>query len=158
MSRQDQTLYAETIEKMLQFYRRLYHYGRKMHAKGISGRKIAAMRHILEAGPRTIGELSGYHHISDSTTSEMMAQLERAGYVTRTRSEADNRVVVVQLTPAGTELAQHAPLGGFPLLREALKTLPQERLCRIDEALTDLLQLLENDENTGTASRDNDPA
>jgi hypothetical protein len=44
-----------------------------MHTKGISGRKISALRHLLDAGPCTIGELSAYHHISDSTTSEMMA-------------------------------------------------------------------------------------
>lgn len=146
MGRQDSNLYTETIRQVIQFHRRLYQYGRKMHAKGISGRKVAALRHLLEAGPRNIGELAEYHHISDSTSSEMMAQLERTGYVTRTRSKADNRVVVVDLTPTGREFAENAPLGGIPLLREKLKELPEEQLSVINEVLNDLLQLLETDD------------
>jgi len=33
-------------------------------------------------------------------------------------------------------------LGGIPLLRERLKALPQERLRVINEAMTEMLQLL----------------
>ena len=143
MTRDDSALYTETIQKIIEFHRQLWGYGRKMHAEGISGRKVAALRHLLDAGPCTIGEMSDYHHISDSTSSEMMAQLEKEGYVTRTRSASDNRVVLVDLTPAGKEFAGKAALGGIPLLRETLKTLPRQRLSVINEALTDLLQLLE---------------
>ncbi len=147
MNGQDSALYTETIHKIIRFHRQLYRYSRSVHAKGLSGRKVAALRHLFEAGPRTIGEMSDYHHISDSTTSEMMAQLEKAGYVTRTRSREDNRVVVVELTPAGRKFAEKAPLGGIPLLREELKLISQERLSLIDTAMTDLLHLLgsEND-------------
>ena len=144
---EDPARYPETIHKIIQFHRRLYGYSRKMHAAGISGRGVAALRYLLEAGPRTIGEISDYHHISDSTASEMMAQLENAGYVTRTRSLEDNRVVIVDLTSVGKEFAQSAPLGGIPLLRAKLRVLPQQRLSVIDAALTDLLQLLENDDD-----------
>lgn len=151
MSRQDPTLYHRTVRQILQFHRSLYQYGRQMHTKGISGRKISALRHLLDAGPCTIGELSAYHHISDSTTSEMMAQLQRSGYVTRTRSDADNRVVLVDLTPAGRDLAQSASLGGIPLLRERLKDLPPERLSVIDAALTDLLGILDAGQGAGGA-------
>jgi DNA-binding MarR family transcriptional regulator len=143
-------LYAETIHKMLQFHRVLFLYSRRMQVAGISGRKLAALRYLLEAGPRTIGELRDYHHISDSTTSEMMSQLERCGYVTRSRSEVDNRVVVVELTPTGQEFAQSAPLGGIPLLREKLKEMTPERLSVIEQALTELLSILDAAENDAT--------
>jgi DNA-binding MarR family transcriptional regulator len=127
-----------------------------MHVTGISGRKLAALRYLLEAGPRTIGELRDYHHISDSTTSEMMAQLERSGYVTRSRSEADNRVVVVELTQTGRAFAQRAPLGGIPLLRERLREMTPERLSTIDQALTDLLSILDEAENASPQLHEND--
>jgi DNA-binding MarR family transcriptional regulator len=143
MTRVESSLYAETIHKIIQFHRQVSGYGRKLHAEGISGRKVAALRHLWRSGPCTIGELSDYHNISDSTSSEMMAQLEKAGYVTRTRSEADNRVVLVDLTPAGKEFAAKATLGGIPLLRETLKTLPQHELSAMNRVFTDLLQLLE---------------
>jgi DNA-binding MarR family transcriptional regulator len=73
----------------------------------------------------------------------MVADLEKVGYVRRTRSQSDNRVVLVELTPEGEHIVQNAPLGGISLLRERLKGLSPDRLSVINEALTDLVQLLE---------------
>jgi DNA-binding MarR family transcriptional regulator len=150
MNDTDCDLYADTIHNMLRFHRTLFLYSRRMQIAGITGRKLAALRYLLEAGPRTIGELRDYHHISDSTVSEMMTQLENAGYVTRSRSTVDNRVVVVELTPTGREFAQDAPLGGIPLLREKLREMAPERLSVIDQALTDLLSILDAAEDAAT--------
>jgi DNA-binding MarR family transcriptional regulator len=113
-----------------------------LHSEGFSGRKIATLRHLLEAGPLTIGQLRDYLYIGDSTTSELVDKLEEAGCVRRTRSEEDNRVVLVSLTPSGREFAQSAPLGGIPLLRERLKALPPERLALINQTLIEIRQLL----------------
>jgi DNA-binding MarR family transcriptional regulator len=69
--------------------------------------------------------------------------LEEAGYVTRTRSRQDNRVVIVELTPAGRDVAQNTPLAGLPLLRRRLRTLPQEQLQPIEAALAKIMELME---------------
>jgi DNA-binding MarR family transcriptional regulator len=140
---QDKTLHVETIHKFLTLYRYLRKYSRRLHEQGISGRKVATLRYLLEAGPVTIGQLRDYLYISHSTTSELAARLAKMGYVTRTRSEADNRVVIVDLTPSGREIAEQTSLGGIPLLREKLKSLPPERLAAIDEAMAEMLRLLE---------------
>jgi DNA-binding MarR family transcriptional regulator len=141
--RPDTALYTETIHRFLQLHRYLRRYARRIRAEGISGRKVSALRYLLEAGPRTIGQLGRYHCVNDSSASEMVAQLERLGYVARTRSQADQRVVLVDLTESGRAFALNAPLGGIPLLRERLRALSPERLSVINEALTDLVQLLE---------------
>ncbi|MBN1136453.1 MAG: winged helix-turn-helix transcriptional regulator [Anaerolineae bacterium] len=138
-----EALYAETIHRFLTVYRYLRRFSRQLHEAGISGRKMAALRYLLEAGPRTVGQLRQYLYISDSSTSQLIASLEQMGYVTRTRSEADNRVVIVSLTPAGRETSSNIELGGVPLLRERLKTLPSERLARIHAAMTDMMEILE---------------
>jgi len=145
MSGHGEPLYTETIHKFLTVYRHLRRYGRQMHQEGISGRKVSTLRYLLEAGPRTIGQLRDYLYISDSSTSEMISRLQKKGYVTRERSDADSRVVVVTLTSAGREIAQKMPLGGFSLLRERLKTLSPERLSVIDEAMDEIMRLLEID-------------
>ncbi len=145
MDDQGKALYTETIHRFLTLYRYLRRCSRQLQQAGISGRKMAALRHLLEAGPRTVGQLGDYLYISDSSTSELIARLEDKGYVTRARSQVDNRVVIVSLTPAGREIAQQTPLGGVPLLRERLKTLPVERLARIHAAVTDIMNLLEID-------------
>jgi DNA-binding MarR family transcriptional regulator len=139
---QDEALYLETIQTFLAVYRYLRRYSRQLHSEGFSGRKIATLRHLLEAGPLTIGQLRDYLYIGDSTTSELVDKLEEAGCVRRTRSEEDNRVVLVSLTPSGREFAQSAPLGGIPLLRERLKALPPERLALINQTLIEIRQLL----------------
>jgi DNA-binding MarR family transcriptional regulator len=118
-------------------------YSSQMHEQGLSGRRLAALRYLLEAGPLTIGQLRDYLYINDSSTSELVARLEQDGYVSRTRSEADNRVVMVALTPAGREATEQAPLGGIPLLREKLAALPAKRLALIHDALVELAQLVE---------------
>jgi DNA-binding MarR family transcriptional regulator len=143
--RDQQALYTETIHRFLTVYRYLRRSGRRLHEVGISGRKMAALRHLLEAGPCTIGQLRSYMYISDSSTSQLIADLEQKGYVTRTRSQADHRVVNVALTDAGYEIAQNTSLRGVPLLREKLKTLSPERLARIHAAMTDMMDLMEID-------------
>jgi DNA-binding MarR family transcriptional regulator len=140
---QGETPHLDTIHKFLTLYRYLRKYSRRLHEQGISGRTVAALRYLLEAGPVTIGQLRDYLYISHSTTSELVARMAKMGYVTRTRSEADNRVVFVDLTPSGREIADQTSLGGIPLLREKLKSLPPERLAAIDEAMAEMLRLLE---------------
>jgi DNA-binding MarR family transcriptional regulator len=113
-----------------------------MHSQGVSGRKISLLRYLFEAGPRTIGQLGDYLYVSDSSISELVTKLEQDGFVTRARSPDDNRVVIVTLAPAGRALAQEPPSGGVPLLRERLKTLPEERLSTINEAVAEMIKLL----------------
>jgi DNA-binding MarR family transcriptional regulator len=139
----DQPLFLETIHAFLSVYRYLRRYSRQMHEEGLSGRQVSALRYLLEAGPRTIGQLRDYLYLNDSTTSELVTKLEQAGHVARARSEADNRVVIVTLTPAGRDAALKAPLQGIPLLREKLRALPPRRLARVRDALQELQALLE---------------
>ena len=136
-------LYRETIQELLSFYRYLRRYGRQMQQEGISGRKISTLRYLVDAGPLPVGQLGDYLCISDSSTSTTIADLKKRGYVTRTRSPDDNRVVMVAVTDQGRELVARTPLGGIPLLREALKTLPPDRLTPIHEALKAMNELLE---------------
>jgi len=135
--------YTETLHRFLQLHRYLRRYAHQIRRAGISGRKVSVLRYLLEVGPRTIGQLSDYLFVSDSTTSEMVAQLEQSGFVTRSRCNKDHRVVWVRLTPTGTEFAQAAPLGGIPLLRENLRQLSSERLSVINEVLAELVHLLD---------------
>jgi DNA-binding MarR family transcriptional regulator len=145
MEDQSQTLYTETIHHFLTVYRYLRRSSRQLGQAGIGGRKIAALRYLLEAGPCTVGQLRRYLYISSSSTSELIARLEAKQLVTRARSARDNRVVIVSLTEAGREAAQRTSLQGVPLLRERLKDLPLERLARLHEAMADIVELLDGE-------------
>jgi DNA-binding MarR family transcriptional regulator len=143
LERNSQALAEEVIHKFLRLNRLLRQYARQMDSQGIRPRQLAVLRFLLAAGPATVGQVQAYLYLSASTTSMVISQLEEAGYATRTRSEEDNRVVMVELTPAGREIAQHTPLGGIALLRRRLGNLPDERLRLLDEALAEIMGLME---------------
>jgi DNA-binding MarR family transcriptional regulator len=142
----DNTLYSETVHAFLRVHRFLRRYSRRIREEGISGRKMSALRFLVDGGPRTVGQLGDYLAISDSTASEMVSQLSALGFVSRSRSTVDQRVVHVAATSAGRAFAVQAPLGGIPLLRERLRTLPRERLIAVRDAFEELAQLLEIDD------------
>jgi DNA-binding MarR family transcriptional regulator len=90
-----------------------------------------------------VGQVQAFVHKSPSTASSLIAQLEEKGYVTRTRSRQDNRVVIVELTSEGRETAESTPLGGLPLLRRRLGKLSEDRLSEINEVLNEIKRLME---------------
>ena len=135
----------ELMQKFLVVYRYMRRYSRDLHSTGVRGRELAALRYLDEQGPRTIGQLKSYLFVSHSTASELVSRMEEAGYVERRRSARDSRVVLVELSEDGQRIARETPLGGLPLLRERLKTVPPDRLELMDQAFTYLICLLEID-------------
>jgi len=99
---------------------------------------------LLESGPVKVSQIQIFLHHSPSTTSALIAQLEETGYVSRNRSDEDNRVVIVSLTGSGRIVAEQAPFGGLPLLRRRLSGLSEARLQEINAVLVELMQLMES--------------
>jgi DNA-binding MarR family transcriptional regulator len=111
--------------------------------RGLTPRDLSVLRYLVESGSATVGQVQSFVHKSPSTTSTLIAQLEEKGYLTRTRSPQDNRVVVVALTATGRQVAESTPLGGLPLLRRRLANLSHERLAEIDGVLREIMELME---------------
>ncbi|MFJ4037424.1 MarR family winged helix-turn-helix transcriptional regulator [Microbacterium sp. NPDC090007] len=55
-------------------------------------------------GEQTVGSLGEALQLDSGTLSPMLARMETAGYVTRTRKGDDERIVIVALTPRGAAL------------------------------------------------------
>lgn len=141
MNEINESLALDTIRKFLLLYRYMRHHGREVQAAGLRGREFAILRYLMDK-PRKIGEICSYMFLSASSISEMISKMESAGYVERHRCKQDNRVVFAELTPAGRELAEKTPLGGIPLLREKVHTLPDEKLQMVNQAMTELMTVL----------------
>ncbi|MBN1285864.1 MAG: winged helix-turn-helix transcriptional regulator [Anaerolineae bacterium] len=138
-----QTLSGEVAHKFLTIYRFLRRYSRRITDQGIRPRQFAVLRFLLERGSATVGEITDYLYTSAGAASTLISQLEEAGYVCRTRSAADSRVVNVELTAAGQSTAENVMPGGILLLRQRLGALSEDRLRLIDEALGEIMQLME---------------
>ena len=59
---------------------------------------------ILTDGPFTLGELAEMHSVSAPTMSKTVNALEERGWVTRTRSEEDRRIVHITLSAEGQQV------------------------------------------------------
>ena len=136
----------EVVHRLLAIHRYLRQYSKRINNElGMSGRQLAVLRRLHEAGPLSVGEISAYLYVADSTTSELLASLEAAGLITRSRSGDDNRVAVVALTPAGQALVVRAPLGGIALLRQRLRSQPPDEIVALAQALAHLARLMDID-------------
>jgi len=134
----------QVFHRFLALQRALRRHARQLlDEQGLTPRDLSVLRYLLESAPATVGQVQAFTHKSPSTTSSLVAQLEDKGYVTRTRSQEDNRVVLVELTSEGQEIAEKTPLGGLPLLRRRLARLPEERLSEIDGVLNEIMDLME---------------
>jgi DNA-binding MarR family transcriptional regulator len=114
--------------------------------RNLSPRDFSVLRYLMETSSASVGQIQAFVHKSPSTTSSLIAQLEEKGFLTRTRSELDNRVVMVALTDKGQELAVTTPLRGLPLLRRRLRTRQESRLMEMLSVLDEILQLMDGGE------------
>jgi DNA-binding MarR family transcriptional regulator len=142
MGESTEELSAQVFRRVLILFRYLRQHARQMKGRGLSPRDFSVMRFLLESGPATVGDVQGFVYRSPSTASALLDKLQDAGYVTRNRSEKDNRVVLVDLTPRGQQIAEQTPLEGLPLLRRRMARLPKERLMMIDEVLCEIMELM----------------
>ncbi|WP_407383759.1 MarR family winged helix-turn-helix transcriptional regulator [Ruminococcus sp.] len=55
-----------------------------------------------------VGELGRRLYLDNGTLTPLLKKLEAAGYLTRSRDHADERVVIVTLTDAGKQLRERA--------------------------------------------------
>jgi DNA-binding MarR family transcriptional regulator len=110
--------------------------------QGIKPRDMSVLLFISENETVTVSQVQYFIQHSPSTTSTLIANLEDRGFVTRTRSQSDNRVVLVSLTVEGHALVERTPLGGLPLLRRELQNLPEERLAEMMGVLEEIQHLM----------------
>ncbi|MFC1996023.1 MarR family winged helix-turn-helix transcriptional regulator [Chloroflexota bacterium] len=136
--------YSDQIfHRLLSIIHHTRQYGRQIiDENGLKPRDFSVLIFLSERGSATVGQVQAFVHKSPSTTSALIAQLEGNGYLTRTRSKEDNRVVIVKLTPLGQDIACKTPLGGLPLLRRQLGELSKKRLVQIDDVLTEIMNMM----------------
>lgn len=116
--------------------------------QGIRPRDMSVLYFLSEETEVTVSKIQQFIQHSPSTTSTLVANLEKAGLVTRTRSEIDNRVVFVTLTEKGQTVVAEKSLEGLPLLRRELRKLSPERLATMSGVITELQALMQNEEET----------
>ena len=141
---QEEQLSDQVFHQLLALMRMHRQYARRIiDEQDIKPRDLSVLRFLSEHEAVKVSQIQKYLHQSPSTASTLIANLEEAGYVTRTRSQTDRRIVFVALTPKGQSLLEKTPLGGMPLLRRELEALTPERLLEMSSVLTEIQVLMQ---------------
>ena len=108
-------------------------------ACGISGSQIWILRDIATSPGTGVSRLAERLSIHQSTCSLLVEKLVGSGFVSKTRSAADQRRVGLELTPTGEQLLKTAPGPAEGILPDALKQLPADALQTLNANLNQLI-------------------
>jgi DNA-binding MarR family transcriptional regulator len=117
---------------------------RLVKAHRITGPQLMCLHKLLdETEGLTVSELSKRMFLSASTVVGILDRLEVQGLVTRVRSAADRRKVLIHVTQSGRDLVVDAPSPLQQALQTGLEALPTSQQRAIAENLKQLVQMLE---------------
>jgi DNA-binding MarR family transcriptional regulator len=110
----------------------------------ITAPQLVCLLAVVDFGPLTVTAIGREVHLSPSTVVGILDRLEEKGWIVRTRTEDDRRMVLVSATPQGATLARQAPsplqqtlatrLAALPELEQATIALSLERVVALMEA------------------------
>lgn len=109
---------------------------------GITGPQLWAIKTIAEFAPIKGAELARRMYLHPTTIVGILDRLEARGFVARTRSKVDRRIVEIELTEQGKTLVASAPEVAQGMLVKGLETLPKDNLLRISDGLEELVRIL----------------
>jgi DNA-binding MarR family transcriptional regulator len=92
---------------------------------------------LWEKDNLTVGEICGKLMLDNGTVSPLLKKMEQAGYISRTRSSEDDRIVRITLTEKGRELQEKAK--DIPDKAGRCVNLPQEKARELYDLLYELL-------------------
>ncbi|EMR00103.1 MarR family winged helix-turn-helix transcriptional regulator [Paeniglutamicibacter gangotriensis] len=96
---------------------------------GLTHPQYLVMLTLWEHEPLSIKELSALLHLDPGTLSPLVKRIETLGYVQRSRSTADERILQISLTEEGRAA------------RELAMKIPQEMMRRLDMNVEELTAL-----------------
>ena len=97
---------ARALHRVLLDLKRLYQFTDRdrICCFDVSVTQCWALEALRRSGPSSLNEVAAELYLEKSTTSRVVAVLERKGYVGRERHPQDGRAVLLSLTPAGLKL------------------------------------------------------
>jgi DNA-binding MarR family transcriptional regulator len=109
-----------------------------LHPLGLTYTQYLVFLVLWEKDGIPVGEITKRLMLDSGTVSPLLKKLEQAGYLVRTRSSEDDRVVVVTLTEAGRALQEQAK--EIPARVAGCIALPKEKAMALYTLLYELLE------------------
>jgi DNA-binding MarR family transcriptional regulator len=88
---------------------------------GLTAQQIGVILMLASRRANTPFEMSRAMSYDSGSMTRLLDRLEKKGFIVRTRSDADRRMVKLELTPQGHEAARQLPSLGAAVLNEQLR-------------------------------------
>lgn len=105
---------------------------------GITYSQYAVMLVVWERGTTTLRDLGAALYLDSGTLSPLLKRLETMGLVTRERHAADERILDITITPAGTALRTRA--ASAQLRVESMTQYDSSRIAALRDELNTLAE------------------
>ncbi len=112
---------------------------------GLTYTQYITLLALWEKDGITVGELCGKLMLDNGTLSPLLKKMQQEGLVERTRSEEDERVVMITLTEEGRALKEKAK--DIPVRVAGCIDLPPEKAMMLYSLLHELLENQKNKQN-----------
>ncbi|MEO5881007.1 MAG: MarR family winged helix-turn-helix transcriptional regulator [Caldimonas sp.] len=109
---------------------------------GVGGAQLWALSVVAARPGLGVTHLAREMDVHQSTASNLVRSLVERGLITATRASADRRAVQLHLLPAGRRVLRRAPGPLAGLLPQALDSLDEATLARLDADLARLIDVL----------------
>ncbi|MBD8528543.1 MULTISPECIES: MarR family winged helix-turn-helix transcriptional regulator [unclassified Massilia] len=122
------------------------HFRQVEREAGLGGAQLWALSVIAQTPGIGVTELARALDIHQSTASNLVRTLTQRGLISAAREGVDRRGVALRALPAADELLRRAPLPFAGVLPDALSSLDDATLQRMEADLARLITLLAADE------------
>ena len=109
----------------------------------VSAPQLNCLISLYENGHLPPSQIAKYIMVKSSTVTGIVDRLEQKGLVKRFRDSPDRRIVTIELTDSGKNLAKNAPPPIQQKIIDGLKKLTKDELDQIIFSLTKLTDMLD---------------
>ena len=142
------TAATEVLRKFRQVFNAVKNHFQQLEKKvGIGGAQVWALSLMHEHPGIGVNDLSNLMDIHQSTASNLVKSLVTSELIEVRKNIEDKRIVELHINTAGKRILKKAPAPFSGVLPHALLQLNPKVLGRLNDDLSDLLELLEADES-----------
>ena len=109
----------------------------------VSAAQLSCLLALSEQGPLPPSQIAKYIMVNSSTITGIIDRLEQKGFVQRSRTSPDRRIITISLTEKGKSLVQSAPPPLQKKIVEGLKRLPPPEVDEIVQVLVKLATMMD---------------
>jgi DNA-binding MarR family transcriptional regulator len=109
----------------------------------VSAPQLNCLLSLYENGPLPPSQIAKHIMVKSSTVTGIVDRLEQKDLVKRFRNSPDRRIITIELTDSGKNLAKNAPPPIQQKIIDGLKKLSKNKLDQINLSLTKLTDMLD---------------